>query len=202
MARWASKNLPSYTTGSLAAALSLYFMYAERADLPILAASIFFLLICIVDTVCSRIPNTANLLLLLVGFGYHLHSTGASGLLFATLGMLTGLSLLLLPYLMGGMGAGDVKAMAALGALLGPAAIFQVFLYTGIIGGLLALFHYALSHNLKEKCLEWSQAIKTFVYTKSLRSLKPAGPKEPLRFPYAAAIAFGFFAWLNWGGLL
>ena len=202
MARWATNNFPRYATGSLAAALALYFIYEGRADLPILAASIFFLLICIVDTVCSRIPNIANLLFLLVGFGYNLHSTGASGLLFAALGMLTGLSLLLLPHLMGGMGAGDVKAMAALGALLGPSAIFQVFLYMGLIGGLLAICHYALSHNLKEKWLEWTESIKAFLYTKSMQSLKPTGPKEPLRFPYAAAIAFGFFAWVNWGGLL
>jgi prepilin peptidase CpaA len=202
MAKRANTILPRYATGSLAAALSLYFVYEGRADLSILAASIFFLLICVVDTVCSRIPNIVNLLFLLTGFGFQFYAAGASGLLFATLGMLTGLSLMLLPYLMGGMGAGDVKAMAALGALLGPVAIFQVFLYTGLIGGLLALFHYALSHNLKEKCLEWSQAIKAFVYTKSLQSLKPSGTKEPLRFPYAAAIAFGFFAYINWGGLL
>lgn len=202
MARCANKNLPRYATGSFAAAISLYFAFAGRADLTILAASIFFFAVCIVDTVYSRIPNIANLLFLLTGFGYHLYSAGASGLLFAALGMLTGLALLLLPYLMGGMGAGDVKAMAALGALLGTAGIFQVFLYMGLIGGLLALFHYALSHNLKEKCLEWTQDIKAFAYTKSLVSLKTSGPREQLRFPYAAAIAFGFFAYVNWGGLL
>jgi prepilin peptidase CpaA len=202
MARWAKKNIPRYATGSLAAAVSLYFVYEGRADLTILAASIFFLLICIVDTVYSRIPNLASLLFLLTGLGHHLYSAGASGLLFSVLGILTGFSLLFLPYLMGGMGAGDVKALAALGALLGPGAIFQVFLYTGLIGGVLALFHYALSHNLKEKCLEWIQAIKVFAYTRSFNSLKPAGRSEQLRFPYAAAIAFGFFAYVKWGGLL
>jgi prepilin peptidase CpaA len=202
MARWAKKNFPRYATGSLAAGLSLYFIYEGRADLTILAASVFFLLICIVDTLFCKIPNSANLLLLLAGMSLHVYSTGASGLLFSTLGLLTGLALLLIPYLMGGMGAGDVKALAALGALLGPAAIFQVFLYMGLIGGILAVFHYALSHNLKEKCLEWTQVIKTFVYTQSIQNLKPAGPGEALRFPYAAAIAFGFFAYTNWGGLL
>lgn len=202
MARWASKNVPRYATGSLAAALSLYFVYEGRADLTILAASIFFLAICIVDTLLCKIPNIATLFLLIAGLSLHGYSAGASGLLFSVLGLLTGLSLLLLPYLMGGMGAGDVKALAALGALLGPGAVFQVFLYTGLIGGLLAVFHYALSHNLKEKCLEWAQAIKAFAYTKSLTSLKPSGAREQLRFPYAAAIAFGFFAYVNWGGLL
>lgn len=202
MARWGRKNFPRYATGSLAAGLSLYFIYAGRADLTILAASLFFLLICTIDTLYSRIPNIANLLLLMAGMSLHLYTAGASGLLFSTLGLFTGLALLLIPCLMGGMGAGDVKALAALGALLGPGAIFQVFLYMGLIGGLLAVFHYALSHNLKEKCFEWITSIQTFAYTKSLATLPPAGPTEPLRFPYASAIAFGFFAYIRWGGLL
>lgn len=201
MARWASKDFPRYATGSLAAALSLYYIYAGRTELPIFAASIFFLLICIVDTISSRIPNFANLFFLLAGFGYQFFIIGISGLLVATLGMLTGFSLMFLPYLLGGMGAGDVKAMAALGALLGPSAIIHVFLYMGLIGGLLALFHYALSQNLKIKCSEWVHSFKAFLYTKSLQSLKPDQQREPLRFPYAAAIAFGFFAWVNWGAI-
>ena len=44
---------------------------------------------------------------------------GAAGLWTALLGLLAGFVLLLIPYLLGGMGAGDVKALAALGALLG-----------------------------------------------------------------------------------
>jgi len=202
MARCARQDIPRYATGSLAAALSLYFIYAGRADLPILAASIFFLLICTVDTLYSRIPNIANLFLLLTGFGYHLYSAGSSGVLPAFLGMLTGLALLLLPYLMGGMGAGDVKAMAALGALLGPAAIFHVFLYMGLIGGSLALIHYAFSPNSKIKCLEWINSLKAFVYTNDFGNIKSVRSAESLRFPYAAAIAFGFFAWVYWGSLI
>ena len=70
------------------------------------------------------------------------------------------------------------------------------------IGGLLALFYYALAHNLKEKCLVALQSLKAFAYTRDINFLKPFGPREPLRFPYAAAIAFGFSAYVNWGGLL
>ena len=202
MARWATKNFPRYATGTLAAGLSLYFIYEGRADPTILAASIFFLLICIIDTLYCKIPNSANLLLLLAGMGLHLASTGTSGLLFSTFGLLTGLALLLIPYLLGGMGAGDVKALAALGALLGPAAVFQVFLYMGLIGGVLAIFHYALSSNLQTKCLAWVQALKAFLYTRSIQTLQPTGPTEVLRFPYASAIAFGFFSYVNWGDLL
>jgi len=202
MARWSKENLPRYATGSSAAALSLYSVWGESSDLTILAASIFFLLICITDTLYSRIPNLASAALLLAGFALHGYAAGASGLLFSFLGLSTGFALLFVPYLMGGTGAGDVKALAALGAVLGSGAVFQVFLYTAVIGGVLAIFHYALNHDLKKKCSEWSSAMKAFAYSRNAASIKPTGNREQLRFPYAAAIAFGFFAYLNWGGLL
>ena len=63
---------------------------------------------------------------------------------------------------MGGTGAGDVKALAALGAVLGSGAVFQVFLYTAVIGGVLAIFHYALNHDLKKKCSKWFSAMKSY----------------------------------------
>lgn len=202
MARWSKEIMPRYATGATAAALSLYTAWAGVADLSILAASIFFLLICITDTLYTRIPNAASAALLIAGFTLHGYSAGASGLLFSFMGLLSGFLLLFVPYLMGGVGAGDVKALAALGALLGAGAVFQVFLYTGLIGGVLAIVHYALTHDLKKKCSEWSSAMRAFIYTRSVASLKPAGSVEQLRFPYAAAIAFGFFAYVNWGGLL
>lgn len=202
MVRCSKENFPRYATGSLAVALSIYFVSEARGDLTILAASIFFLLICVTDTLYSRIPNVASFSFLLAGVGYHVYSSGAAGLLFSLLGLLTGFSLLLLPYLMGGTGAGDVKALTALGALLGAGAVFQVFLYAGLFGGLLAIFHYALAHDLKRKCHEWSATLKAFAYTKSIDSLKPSVEGEQLRFPYAAAIAFGFFAHIHWGGIL
>ena len=42
-------------------------------------------------------------------------------------------------YLLGATGAGDVKLMAAVGALLGPDGILWAFLYTTIAGGAIAL---------------------------------------------------------------
>ena len=196
------KNSPRYASGILAALLSLYFIYAERGDVAIFAASIFFLFICITDTLVSRIPNIATITVALLGLGFHTYTTGASGLLFSFLGLLTGFALFFIPYLMGGMGAGDVKTLAALGSLLGAGAVGQVFLYSGLVGGILAILHYALAHNLKEKCFAAAGTLRAFVYTHDIHGLKPSKHREPLRFPYAAAIAFGFYAYISWGGLV
>lgn len=55
-------------------------------------------------------------------------------------GLLLGGALLLPPYLMGGMGAGDVKLLAAVGALQGPSFVLAAFIISALIGGLLSLY--------------------------------------------------------------
>ncbi len=42
-------------------------------------------------------------------------------------------------YLLRGMGAGDVKLMAAIGSLVGPVAWFAIFIVSNILGGLVAV---------------------------------------------------------------
>lgn len=201
MTGYSYRDIPRYLTGLSAMAVALVVL--QRADtLPILLASVFFFLICATDTFLSEIPNPINLALALAGAGYHVHTAGAGGLLTAFCGLLVGFALLFLPYLFGGMGAGDVKALAALGALLGPAPVFQVFLYAGLIGGGIAVLHYAFHHNPKTTCLRGVSLLKTFAYTHDVGLFKPQGKGEGLRFPYAAAIAFGFFAYIRWGILI
>lgn len=195
-------HLPRWMCGLLAGGVSLFFLYQGRGELPIVFASLFLFSICVTDTLYSKIPNLLILLLLLGGFIYHALQAGPAGLLTAFLGLLTGFALLLIPYMMGGMGAGDVKALAALGSLLGAGSILQVFLYMALIGGLMSVLHYAFNRNLFEKCRELLNALKLFLYTRNYGELKPNSQSESLRFPYAAAIAFGYFAYMRWGDLI
>ncbi|MDR3599012.1 MAG: prepilin peptidase [Desulfosporosinus sp.] len=55
-------------------------------------------------------------------------------------GAALGFLFLLLPYLFGGIGAGDVKLLAVYGALLGPHLIITAFFYGAIIGGVVAWY--------------------------------------------------------------
>ena len=116
-------------------------------------------------------------------------------------GLTLGVGLLLIPWLMGGMGAGDVKSLGALGALLGPLPLFHVFIYMGLIGGIMAVVHYIFSRNFKEKALEWFRSFKATVLTRDPNMMVPI-ETEALRFPYAAAIAFGYYTYLTFGAVL
>ena len=65
------------------------------------------------------------------------------GLSISIAGLVIGMALLYLPYAAGGMGAGDVKFLGAIGAIKGPWFVFITFLATAIIGGIMAIFRIA-----------------------------------------------------------
>ena len=94
---------------------------------------------CVTDLRSRRIPNVLTLGGALAALVYHATSGGVVGLLIASSGWIVGLALFFLPYALGGMGGGDVKLLAALGAWLGPLGAVWLALYTGLAGGVLAI---------------------------------------------------------------
>lgn len=177
----------------------------QRDDLSIVAASIYFTLACTIDTFKSKIPNLLNACLLIAGFSISTAALGMHGFLLSLSGLGLGIGLLLLPYIMGGMGAGDVKALGALGALVGPFDLLHVFVYTGLYGGGIALLHYLLHADIKKSIRKGWLSTSALALTWGTHSNAP--PKIPsdkasLRFPYATAIAFGYYSFVCWGGVL
>ena len=103
------------------------------------AALAVALVACAFDLWRQRIPNALTLGAAAVAFIAALASGGVGGLGSSAAGWLTGLLLFLPFYALGGMGAGDVKLLAAIGAWLGPLATFHTALYAGIAGGVFAV---------------------------------------------------------------
>lgn len=116
---------------------------------PALTLSALLALAVWYDIRSRRIPNRlvysgalAALLLqtaLPAGAGLFATPFGGIGLLLALAGLATGLLILLPMYMLGAMGAGDVKLMAMVGAFLGPQATLGAALQSLLAGGLLAL---------------------------------------------------------------
>lgn len=94
---------------------------------------------CVVDVREQRIPNWLTLGAAAAGLLYQALTAGPSGLLAAGAGWLTGALIFFLPFALGGLGAGDVKLVAALGAWLGWSDTVWLALYTGAAGAVLAL---------------------------------------------------------------
>ena len=86
-----------------------------------------------------RIPNVLTFGAAAIGVFAHLVDGGIGGGVSSLAGLVAGLALFMPFFLLGGMGAGDVKLLAALGAWLGAGNVFWVAIYTSLIGGVLAI---------------------------------------------------------------
>jgi len=87
----------------------------------------------------SRIPNWLTFPAMGVALLAHAWLTGLPGALFSLGGLGIGLGLFLLIHLSGSIGAGDVKLMAAVGALVGPYGALLSALLAIVVGGVYAL---------------------------------------------------------------
>ena len=152
----------------------------------------------ITDIRKRKILNIVTLPAILIGMIYYTVTHGWDGFVFSGQGFLVGLGVLLIPYVLGGMGAGDVKLMAAIGALMGVTFVFYSFIYTALAGGLISIILI-----LKKKGFVPSirSLFLNLVFFKDfLVSLKKADKQTSIVFPYGVAITIGTMGAYIWGG--
>ena len=93
-----------------------------------------------------RIPNALTVPAMLAGILIHSSRSGWDGLTFSLLGLAIGGGVLLIFFVFGGMGAGDVKLMAGIGALGGFRFTISVLVLTGVAGGIMAIGKIIIWH--------------------------------------------------------
>jgi prepilin peptidase CpaA len=104
---------------------------------------------CVTDLRAGRIPNVLTFGAIGVALLVHGFLPQGQGLLHGALGTLVGLAVFFPFFALGGMGAGDVKLMAAIGAWLGPGHALMTALYGAVAGGVLAIIVALASGYLK-----------------------------------------------------
>jgi prepilin peptidase CpaA len=142
------------------------------------------------DVRVRRIPNALTMSGFLVALA--LHSFAGGG---AVVGALLGAGLALLVSLplfaLGGMGGGDVKLLAAVGAFLGPQALLVALFVTALAGGLMAVVALRVGMDLPI-LLAATGAAWTRAAPEAPISPAPAARKATI--PYGVAIAVGALA--------
>lgn len=127
-------------------------------------------------------------------------SGGWGGLTASGLGALTGFGLLVAFFAMGGVGAGDVKLLTALGAWLGPSLTLHVFLASAIAAGLYALALAVASGGLLATAVDMlhlAQRIRRLDFRPGpaapIAAEAARGDRRRRLVPFAAMTCAGFF---------
>jgi prepilin peptidase CpaA len=132
------------------------------------------------DVRWRRIPNWLTLSALVGGLALQTVRLGTAGVAFALAGAALGLCVLLPFYAIHAMGAGDVKLLAGLGALVGPQALVSLAIYAALVGGAISVVLLARRGRLVFSLSE--------IMTQPTQ-LTRSGAKAP----YGVAIAGGVF---------
>jgi prepilin peptidase CpaA len=93
----------------------------------------------VTDYRTRKIPNWLTVPAAVLALVYHTFAPGGFGWWMPLAGFAIGFCLLLLPWLLGGGGMGDVKMLAALGAWLGPLFILVVFAFGAGVASVMAM---------------------------------------------------------------
>jgi len=120
---------------------------------------------------------------------------GTAGIFFSLKGLLLGLGLFFLPFLLGGIGAGDVKLLGAVGAVKGPLFVAWTGLGTGVAGGVIALVILIRRGQLSASLKRIGFSLFLFLGGAKERSFQALDKGEfSGAFPYGMAIALGVLA--------
>jgi len=148
---------------------------------------------CYTDLRSQKIYNIVLLPAVLAAVSLNTFFVGAEGFLASVQGLLLGMALLLIPFVAGGIGAGDVKLLGAVGALTGPELVFVVFLTGAVSGGLLSALLLAkrkkLLFTLKKIFHSAVNKLLNIPVSFSFNKLDTAAEGESI--PYALAISLG-----------
>ncbi|NMO95799.1 prepilin peptidase [Paenibacillus lemnae] len=144
----------------------------------------------VTDIRYMKIPNMLTLPAVLAGLVFFGVSGGLEGLLFSLKGMAAGFGIVLIMYIAGAVGAGDVKLFGGIGAWCGAwftiQALFYSVLCAGMIGMLILLWRKETLKRLRTAALH---TFGMFMF-KSMASWKH-NKKEHLRFPFMLAVVPG-----------
>lgn len=173
--------------------------YAQQAVVPVVIVVIA--IATYTDCRLRLIKNILTIPAIALGLLLQVLGSGWSGLTFGLLGIAAGFGLMMIPFVVGQMGGGDVKLMAALGSFLGAYAILNVFLYTTLAGGLLSMA-YALyrKEGLNTLRRTWHLAKGLFIF-RTVPSMRSESAQSAT-VPYGLAIAVGTLTYLITGNVV
>jgi prepilin peptidase CpaA len=165
--------------------------------LSFIALSVLLLASVFTDLKSQRIPNFLTLPSMILALSLYSFTNGFEGFIFSLKGVAVGIGVFLIPYLLGGMGAGDAKLMGAVGGFLGAKGVFGAFLITALLGGFYALFVAFIYRALFKNCfINFWHRILIFLSTREYLPDPNDGHIQRPKLCYGLAIALGTVSYM------
>ena len=180
------------------------------ANWPIWTVSAVLVLAVVIDGIQLKVPNWITFPMIATGWVYSSmafqldESTWYVGLGWSLLGTAVGLALLLPAYAIGGMGAGDVKLLAGVGAWVHATDTFYAFAISAIVGGMIALGMIAYKQSWHKHTGQFFGIIHEISSIKNPETLATIAAERKSRMfllPYGIPIAIGTIGYFMWMGM-
>jgi prepilin peptidase CpaA len=159
----------------------------------------------VIDGTKLKVPNWLTFPMIVSGWVYSGVCYGWEGLGYSLLGTLIGLALLLPAYAIGGMGAGDVKLLAGVGAWVWGTVTFFAFCVSAIVGGLIAVAMVLYRRSWRQHRQQFETIVHEVLTLRDhnqLSSIAAERKSSMLLLPYGIPIAIGTIVYFAWTGML
>jgi prepilin peptidase CpaA len=166
--------------------------------------SIVLVVAAVIDGWKLKVPNWITFPMILSGWVYSFASGGAVGLGWSLLATFFGLALLYGIYMVGGMGAGDVKLLAGIGAWVHAEHTWNIFATTAIFGGVMALMMIAYTGHWRKHFQQFNMLIGEFVEVRDPEALFQRAAERKSRMyllPYGIPMTIAALSYFAFQGM-
>lgn len=175
---------------------------------PIWVVTITLVVAAVIDGLKLKVPNWITFPMIVSGWIYSATLSpfaGWEGLMYSLIGTVVGLALLLPLYAIGGMGAGDVKLLAGVGAWVWGTVTLYAFAVSAVIGGIIAVLMVLAGKSWTKHQSQFWMICNEILTVKDPEKLATiAAERKPtmMLLPYGIPIAIGTIAYFAVTGML
>jgi prepilin peptidase CpaA len=180
------------------------FLLAALQNWTVWLVTVALIVAAVIDGWQLKVPNWLTFPFIISGWIYSFVAFGWDGLIWSLLGTLMGLALLLPAYAIGGMGAGDVKLLAGVGAWIHATHTFYAFCVTAVVGAILAVCMVLWRGSWRKHWMQfWTilREIMTIRDPEQLSAIAAERKSSMLLLPYGIPITLGTILYFAWTGM-
>lgn len=172
---------------------------------PVKLVSVTLILAAYIDGLKLKVPNWITFPMILSGWVFGFCSGGWEGLQASLWGTGVGLACLYPLYAVGGMGAGDVKLLAGIGAWLGGTVTWHAFLATVVVGAIMSVIMVIYRREVVQHVANFFMILNEFCTIRSPSKLFDiAAERKPrmLLLPYGIPMCIGTIGYFVATGMI